>query len=73
MNILQLIEQIGVDNVNVQSVQTATVKIADKKRTKDTEITIATNEINANDYATNTGKVGLIIWLDGEKARPLLS
>ena len=66
MNLLELIEKVGVDNISVQAIQSSMVKCADKKRTKDTEITIATNEINSTEIFSNTGKVGIVMWISRE-------
>ena len=66
MGLLELIRSIGEGNIKVQAVNNSVVNIKDKKRTKDTEVTIATNEINANDIATNKGRVGLIVWISRE-------
>lgn len=63
VGLIELIKLIGEDNVKVQGVNNSIVKIQDKKRTNDTEVTIATNEINANDIAVGSGRVGLIVWI----------
>ena len=63
MNLLELIEKIGVDKIRVQTVQSSMVKCVDKKRTKDTEVTIATNETTTTDMMSNTGKVGIVMWI----------
>lgn len=63
MGLLELIKMIGEDNIKVQAVNSSVVNVKDKKRTNDTEITIATNELSANDVMTNNGKVGLIVWI----------
>ena len=66
MNISELIEIVGDENVIYQSVQGSLVGVKDKKRTRDTEVTIATSQINANDVACDREKVGIIIWIDRE-------
>ena len=63
MGLLELIKLIGEDNIKVQAVNRSVVNVKDKKRTNDTEVTIATSEVNTNDIATNSGKVGLIVWI----------
>lgn len=63
MGLLELIKLIGEDNIKVQAVNNSIVNIKDKKRTQDTEITIATNELSANDVANDNGKVGLVVWI----------
>ena len=54
------------DNVTVQYLSTAFVGIKDKKRTKDTEITFATNEVNADSWVKG-GKTAIIVWVDIEE------
>jgi len=51
------------ENVTVQYLSTALVSIKDKKRTKDTEITFSTNEVNTNSWM-NGNKTAIIIWVD---------
>ena len=51
------------ENVTVQYLSTALVSIKDKKRTKDTEITFSTNEVNAKSWM-NGNKTAIIIWVD---------
>jgi len=51
------------ENVTVQYLSTAFVSIKDKKRTKDTEITFATNEVNTDSWM-NGKKTAIIIWVD---------
>lgn len=73
MNLLEVIEHCGgVNAAKVQCVKLSAVKVADKKRTGDCEITFATNETNASNLFNGNGKVGLIVWLDGDKAREAL-
>lgn len=66
MGILSQLSEIGEDKINVQFVSNAMISAKDKKRTKDTEITFATNETNTNELINNTGKVGVILWLNRE-------
>ena len=51
------------ENVVVQYLSTALVSIKDKKRTKDTEITFSTNEVNAKSWM-NGNKTAIIVWVD---------
>lgn len=51
------------DNVNVQYLSQSLVGIKDKKRTSDTEITFATNEVNTNSLYKGK-KTALIVWVD---------
>ena len=64
MGILDLIKRVGEDNLMLQFVGSSLVKTADKKRMQDTEITIATTQVNANQVANDTGKVGIVVWID---------
>ena len=50
-------------NVKVQYLSDSLVNIKDKKKTQDTEITFATNEVNTNSWL-NERKTALIIWVD---------
>jgi len=51
------------ENVTVQYLSTALVSIKDKKRTKDTEITFATDEVDADSWLKGK-KTAIIIWVD---------
>jgi hypothetical protein len=53
------------DNVKVQILRDSIVKVVDKKRTADTEVTFATNEINCN--SIDGDKVGVVIWFSKEE------
>ncbi|UVD32296.1 hypothetical protein [Vibrio phage vB_VaM_H2] len=54
------------DDVRLQFLGDCTVKVQDKKRTMDTEITFATGEVNCNSFYNNE-KAGIVIWVDPEK------
>ncbi|MFK3862600.1 hypothetical protein [Pseudoalteromonas rhizosphaerae] len=73
MNISNLINRVGDENVMYQSVQGSLVGVKDKKREGDTEVTIATTQINANDVACNTGKVGIIVWINRDSYEKALN
>ena len=66
MGILDLIKKVGEDNLMLQFVGSSLVKAIDKKRMQDTEVTIATTQVNANQVANDTGKVGIVVWIDRE-------
>lgn len=51
------------ENVTVQYLSTSLVSIKDKKRTKDTEITFATNEVTADSWFKDE-KTAIIVWVD---------
>jgi len=67
MELSKLISTIGEDNLMLQSIDGSLVKSVDKKRTKDTELTIATNQVNTNDAVRRSGKVGIIVWFDRDQ------
>ena len=73
MGIIELLENIGEDNLRLQYVNNSFLTSKDKKRTKDTEITFATSEINTTQLCSNTGKVGIIVWVDREDYNNSLS
>ncbi len=50
-------------NVKVQFLAESLVNIKDKKRTKDTEITFATQEVDCDSWF-NGGKTAIVVWVD---------
>lgn len=54
------------DDVNVQFLSQSVVKVVDKKRTNDTEITFATGEVDCNSFGRGS-KSGIVIWVDNDK------
>ena len=60
MTLTDLLTTIGDDNLSVQLIDIATINVKDKQN--DTEITFATQEINANNLLTQNGKVGIVVW-----------
>lgn len=64
MGLLELLSGIGEDNIRLQFVNSSFIYAKDKKRTQDTEITFATAETNANELSDDTGKVGIVVWVD---------
>ena len=57
MGLLELIKNIGENNVTVQCVNNCFTSAKYKKRTFDTEVTIITTEISVDDLHDNTGIV----------------
>lgn len=51
------------DNVKVQFLHESSINVKDKKRTNDTEITFATNEVDTTSFFSGN-KVGMVIWFD---------
>lgn len=72
MKLTELVNAIGDGNIKVQSIDGSLVKSVDKKRTKDTELTIATDQLTTNDALNQTGKVGLVIWVDRKEFTKLI-
>lgn len=60
------------ENVTVQYLSTSIVNIKDKKKTKDTEITFATNEVNADSWLKGK-KTAIIVWVDIEEFNAAIS
>lgn len=55
------------ENVTVQFLNQSLVKVTDKKRTNDTEVTFATSENNANGIYSGSGKTAIIVWVDKDE------
>ncbi|AKO61075.1 hypothetical protein AXI76_gp174 [Pseudoalteromonas phage H101] len=66
MGILELLSKVGEDNLRLQFINNSVIDVKDKKVTKDTEITFATAEVNTNQLVNDTGKVGIVVWIDRE-------
>lgn len=64
MNLTELIKEIGDDNINLQLIPECVIQVKDKKRTQDTEVTLVTTQVSANDIHTRTGKIGIVMWID---------
>ena len=60
-----ILKEMG-DDVRVQFLSQSVVDVKDKKRTKDTEITFATAEVDCNSFARGN-KSGIVIWVDNDK------
>ena len=60
-----ILKEMG-DEVKVQFLSQSVVSVKDKKRTKDTEITFATNEVDCNSFFRGN-KSGIVIWVDNDK------
>ena len=50
--------------INLQYLSSSLIGVKDKKLTKDTEVTFATQEICATDVMNNGSKTAVIIWVD---------
>ena len=64
MGLVELLSSIGEDNIRLQFVNSSFISAKGRKRTQDTEITFATAETNTNELIDNTGKVGIVVWVD---------
>ena len=60
-----ILKEMG-DEVKVQFLSQSVVSVKDKKRTKDTEVTFATNEVDCNSFGMGN-KSGIVIWVDNDK------
>lgn len=63
MSILKALEVVGADNISYQYLNNCFVKAKANKKHNDTEVTFCTNV----DVLNDSGKVGLIIWVDADK------
>ena len=66
MGILELLSKVGEVNLRLQFINNSVIAVKDKKVTKDTEITFATAGVNTNQLVNDTGKVGIVVWMDRE-------
>lgn len=62
--ICELIAAIGNDAVTYQLVNSSISNI--KKKRDCTEVSFLTNELTPNDVMTNSGKVGIVVWVSRE-------
>jgi hypothetical protein len=62
MTLPELLERVGVDNINFQLLNASMTNITATKR--DSKITFLTDALTPNNVATGTGPVGLIVWCD---------
>lgn len=64
-SLTEVLNHIGDDKLKVQYLHDSTVKIVDKKKTQDTEITFATDAVDCSTFYGGN-KTALIVWLDVE-------
>jgi len=64
MSLSKALEIIGDDNIVFQYLDNSTVNVKDKSQTKDTDVTFATRETTCNDHYTQSGKMGVVVWVD---------
>ena len=72
MKLSEILERIDND-VKVQFIHDSMVASKDKKRTGDTEITFATQEIDTTQLYSGQGKIGMVIWFDKDKYNKAIS
>ena len=60
------------NNVTVQYLSNSIVNIKDKKRSRDTEITFATNEVNTDSWIKGN-KTAIIVWVDRDEYNSAIS
>lgn len=66
MTIVTLLEQVGLENVQVQPLASSMCDIKSLKK-GGTKITFITDQQTPTDFMMKTGKVGLILWLPHDK------
>lgn len=62
MNILQLIANIGSENIQVQYLDECTVRAQATKA--GTHVTFGTTALTPGDLLTGKGKYGIVLWMD---------
>jgi len=60
--ISELFTEIGNDNICYQLLHTSMTDIKTKK--KDSAVTFLTQQITPNEVMSNTGKIGVVVWVD---------
>lgn len=62
--IVELIKEIGNDNILYKNLKNCMTDI--KLRKGESEISFVTQQLTPNDVMTNTGKIGIVIWVDDD-------
>tara|TARA_R110000824_G_scaffold205804_4_gene390745 strand:+ start:291 stop:521 length:231 start_codon:yes stop_codon:yes gene_type:complete len=62
--ILDLLAEVGVDNIEYQTLNASLVNA--KQKGRDTELSFLTNQITTTDVAIGSGKKGIIIWVEAD-------
>lgn len=65
MSLIKLLDNVGIDNIGYQLLSTSLTSVSDKKG--HTALTFITSEIRADDVMNDTGRVGVIVWVDRDK------
>jgi hypothetical protein len=64
-SIVEYVEQIGVDAISFQLLSSAISNITQTKR-DGSKVTFCTEAISPADVLNNTGRVGMILWIERE-------
>ena len=67
MNLLELIQKIGVENISFQKLNDCIAGNVTTNQKGVTKITIATDAINCSNVVLGTGPVGIILWLPRDR------
>lgn len=62
--IVELIAAIGNEKINYQNLNTCITSVKEKKKEKCTAITFVTDAMTPNDFMSDNGKVGFVLWVD---------
>ena len=62
-SIIEFLSDAGLDNINFQLLATAITNVQSTKR-DGTKVTFCTDAISPGDVLNNTGRVGMVIWLE---------
>lgn len=62
MSLTKVLSNIGDENISYQNLQNSIKTVKTKKL--ESEITFYTDQLNANQWLSDSGKVGLVVWVD---------
>jgi hypothetical protein len=64
MNIVEMFQAIGPENTCLQALNSSLTNITARNKHRDCLVTFSTREITLNDVAIDSGKVGLVVWVE---------
>ncbi len=64
-SIIEFLSDATLDHINFQLLSTAITNVQSTKR-DGTKVTFCTDAISPGDVVNNTGRVGMVVWLDRE-------
>ncbi len=64
MTIVEMFLAIGPENICLQMLDDSLTNITARKKHRDCLVTFATNQFTPNDIVSESGKVGLIVWVE---------